>query len=61
MSSDEPTFVLRAQDKLAPQCVRLYALMCTMQHVNPDKVASVRKAADEMEAWQRTHTCKLPD
>lgn len=58
---DEPLFVLRAQDKIAPQCVRLYALMCTMQHVGPEKVASVRKCADQMDAWQKLHQPKVPD
>jgi len=58
---DEPLFVLRAQDRLAPQVVRLYALVCTTHRVGPEKVESVRGVADQMDAWQKLHPPKLPD
>ncbi len=43
---DEPIFVLRAQDFLAPEIVREWAY---------------RAAVDRMEDWQIAHKRKVPD
>jgi hypothetical protein len=58
---DEPIFVLRAQDRIAPMVVGLYALACTTVGVHPKKVESVRRVAEEMRRWQTTHDTKIPD
>lgn len=58
---DEPLFVLRAQDKLAPLVVDLYALSASREHVLPEKVASTHRCAAEMRRWQELHGAKLPD
>lgn len=58
---DEPLFVLRAQDKLAPVVVRLWALHATMHHVPREKVIEARGLADRMDAWQALHGSKVPD
>lgn len=60
---DEPIFVIRAQDVLAPVIVQLYALHATVKHVDKAKVASVRRCAQEMRNWQALHPdkVKVPD
>ncbi len=61
IDEDEPIFVLRAQDQVAPQIVELYALNLTMLHVDPEKVRSARKVATDMRLWQMKNGCKVPD
>ncbi len=58
---DEPLFVLRAQDQIAPIIVGLYALHLTTMPVDKRKVDSARKVAANMRAWQALHGCKVPD
>jgi hypothetical protein len=58
---DEPVFVLRAQDQLAPEIVGLYALSAIRARVDPEKVRSVRRCEDAMRKWQAVHGCKVPD
>lgn len=58
---DEPVFVLRAQDQLAPEVVQLYALHATMVGVKSAKVESVRACAERMRKWQALHGSKRPD
>lgn len=53
---DEPIFVLRGQDKLAPTAVRLYADLLELAGCRGQM--EVRAFAREMEAWQPR---KLPD
>lgn len=49
-ADDEPIFVLRAQDKTAPDAIRLWAETnrSTLTH---EKYQSARDLANEMEAW----------
>jgi hypothetical protein len=74
-ADDEPLFVLRAQDVLAPGLVRLWCAMVIRAHMetgNPDaapadkplpteKLSEALKLALRMEAWQAEHTPKIPD
>jgi hypothetical protein len=60
-SLDEPLFVLRAQDIIAPTIVELYALHCAGARVNQEKVDRVRRAARAMRMWQQMHGARLPD
>lgn len=55
---DEPLFVLRAQDNLAPTVIRSWAQLAESQKANPEKIAEARALADLMEAWP-FH--KIPD
>jgi hypothetical protein len=57
----EPTFVLRAQDRCAPEVVRLWALTAKKHGAPQEKVDAARAVADEMDAWQRKHGSKVPD
>lgn len=48
---DEPIFVLRAKDRLAPQAVRLWAQMAYGAH-EAEKVDEAMQLADRMEKWR---------
>lgn len=48
---DEPLFVLRAQDHLASQLVRLWASMAELGGTHPSIVFEARECADKMDAW----------
>lgn len=57
-ADDEPVFVLRAQDVLAPRLVRLWAdLLETHTGITP-KTAEAYRLAAEMEKWPGR---KMPD
>jgi hypothetical protein len=55
---NEPIFVLRAQDKLAPALVRAWADLARLHGCPPSKVSEAHKTADAMEVWQ---VRKFPD
>jgi hypothetical protein len=55
---DEPIFVLRAQDTLAPALVRRWADEAERAGCPAVKVLEARTIADTMERWP---TRKLPD
>lgn len=50
-AADEPVFVLRARDPLAPQAIRHWATMASGGLHEPDKVQRALDEADEMEKW----------
>lgn len=49
---DEPVFVLRAHDDLAPAAIRHWAAMAEGTH-EPEKIGEALALADEMEDWQK--------
>lgn len=51
-SNEEPVFVLRAKDSMAPQTVRLWASMSHGIH-EEDKVDEAFKCAAHMEEWRK--------
>ena len=55
---DEPYFVLRGQDLLAPGLVRRWATLAGEAGVNPAKVAEANRIADQMDQWRDR---KVPD
>ncbi len=58
---DEPVFLLRGQDRLAPSAVRAYA-KAAEDRGRIDIANASYVQADRMEAWQTTHGGgKLPD
>lgn len=71
LPTDEPVFMLRAQDAYAPATVRAWAAMCLQQYNDPKQDdasaparAKGRKAqapVDELRRWQTEHGCKVPD
>jgi hypothetical protein len=58
VADDEPIFVLRAQDQLAPALVRAWADFAEMSGCPDEKVAEARLCANQMQAWPRR---KYPD
>jgi len=58
-TSDEPVFVLRAQDVIAPSVVRLWADMAELMGVDVEKVAKAREIALHMDHWDGEK--KTPD
>lgn len=55
---DEPIFVLRAQDKLAPEIVRAWAIRAEAHGCAPEKLREAYALAEAMEQWP---TRKYPD
>lgn len=60
-SSDEPIFVLRAQDQIAPIVVRVWAEIAEGLGTPLGKVNEARGLARRMEWWADSHKSKLPD
>lgn len=58
---DEPVFVLRAQDMLAPEIVREWAYRAQAAGTPEEKVSEARRCADRMEDWQIQNSKKVPD
>lgn len=58
---EEPVFLLRAQDQLAPAKVREWAEAASVAGCDPIIVRHAHEHADAMLAWQRENGCKLPD
>lgn len=71
VSDDEPIFVLRAQDRLAPALVRQWARDMLIHGLignaveDPDKIEELRtrakEACDQADEMERWHTRKYPD
>jgi len=57
-ADDEPIFVLRAQDMLAPGTVRFWAERAAANGCPPEKVQEAYALAERMEQWP---TRKTPD
>lgn len=55
---EEPIFVLRAQDILAPYCVRYWAERAIYEGVPANKIDEALELADKMEEWPNR---KIPD
>lgn len=58
---DEPIFVLRAQDELAPLVVARWIELAKERGTPVDKLTEAGQLADLMLAWQREHGAKVPD
>lgn len=61
IADDEPVFLLRAKDKLAPDTMRFWATRLREEGGDLAMVEMVLKHADLAEEWQKEYTCKLPD
>jgi len=46
---DEPIFVLRAQDKLAPDVIRIWCILAGFAGVPDEKVTEARQLATDMQ------------
>lgn len=61
IASDEPVFLLRAKDLIAPEIVRAWAFKLRLLDGDIDTVNKVLEHADKMEKWQFENARKLPD
>lgn len=61
IGEDEPVFLLRAKDILAPRIVLAWANTLEAEMGDPKMVTLARKHAKYMEDWQQRNGCKLPD
>lgn len=59
--SEEPVFVLRAQDVTSLKTLEAYRFIGTEAGVSEDQIEGVDKVIDNFRAWQTTHKTKLPD
>jgi hypothetical protein len=60
-ADEEPVFVLRAHDRVAPAAVRDWAERARRLGVHHDKVSTAMDLALEMENWRREHGFKDQD
>lgn len=59
---DEPIFVLRAKDSLAPEIVREWVKLARLcGKTPPEKLAEAEELAVKMEKWGEQNECRLPD
>ncbi len=63
LAQGEPYFILRGQDKLAPQLIEAWAttLENTRDFGRSAKIKDARAIAHEMRAWQERNFSKIPD
>ena len=57
----EPVFLLRGQDKLAPELLLRWAAKLRLSGGEPEMAQMVENHAQEMIAWQKHVKCHLPD
>jgi hypothetical protein len=58
---DEPVFLIRGQDKIAPTVLRYYANLNDTQHGDPQLSDQVREQAERMDQWQKDVKSKIAD
>lgn len=61
IGEDEPVFLLRAKDLLAPGTLRYWAKELDRHDGDPRTIERVLAFAEEMENWQHKHGAKIPD
>lgn len=61
IGEDEPVFLLRAKDKLAPATLRDWALKLQAADGDEAMIEAAYIHASRMERWQQEHGCKVPD
>lgn len=58
---DEPVFLLRAQDMVAPKVVDFWVKEADALGAKPNIVNAAREQAARMRTWQEDHGAKTPD
>lgn len=61
IGQDEPVFIIRARDIVAPETVRAWAVLARDAGADLALVALAERWADEMEEWQMAHGAHVPD
>jgi hypothetical protein len=58
---DEPVFVLRAQDKLAPMVIEFWAYLADKYGAPEQKIIEANELIAEMKSWRLVNRGKYPD
>jgi hypothetical protein len=59
---DEPVFILRAQDRFAPDLLESWSHKVELaKGTVTEKSRKARALAHQMRAWQELNSCKVPD
>ena len=58
---DEPVFLLRGQDKFAPELLFIWALKLRLNGGDPDMAKMAEEHAQSMIRWQKYEKIKQPD
>lgn len=58
---NEPVFLLRGQDKLAPELLLWWAAKLKLSGGDPEMAEMVKNHAQLMLDWQKEHGSKIPD
>lgn len=58
---DEPVFLIRGQDVVAPEVVEFWATKAHEAGVDSRMVSAARQHASRMRIWQAEHWSKIPD
>jgi hypothetical protein len=58
---DEPCFLLRGQDALAPKLLLTWAMELRLAGGDPNMAEEAEKQAQDMLDWQKSHGSKTPD
>ena len=58
---NEPVFILRAQDKFAPELLLRWAAKLRLNGGDPEMARIVEDPAQEMIEWQKNVKVKVPD
>ncbi len=61
ISDDEPLFLLRAQDQIAPYAITKWIDLSIVNGVNLKKRENAQKCKEDMFEWGRTNFTKVPD
>jgi hypothetical protein len=61
IGEDEPVFLLRAKDELAPAAIRYWATKLLLAGGDPATLKIALDQARRMELWSVAHESKLPD
>lgn len=61
IADDEPVFILRAQDVIAPETIIRYASLCSERGSPQAHVDAVMEVYDRFVRWQQEHSTKVPD
>ncbi len=61
VGDDEPIFVLRAQDDLAPTIIRVWCELMELNCGDVAKTDEARECADDMAIWAHNNESKIPD
>lgn len=61
IEEDEPVFLLRGKDVVAPAAVMHWAVAAESVGASADIVAAARRQAEAMLAWQKRRGAQIPD